>query len=77
MDYSKKSKFFLFTFFPLVTTQQTRTLAEVCKKKKDPDEENFFSESDDALFRLPSNDKKKRKIGVAIRPKRMEEEVKA
>ena len=63
MDYSKKCKFFLFTFFPHVTTQQTRTLVEVCKKKKrDPDEENFFSESDDALFRHPSNDKKKEKL---------------
>ena len=47
------------------------------EKKGEADEENSFSESDDARFRHPSNDKKKRKIGVAIKPKRMEEEVKA
>ncbi len=62
-----------------VSTQQARTLVEAHtkKKKKDLEEENSVSESDDARFRHPSNDKKNRKIGVAIRLKRMKEEVKA
>ena len=47
-------------------------------EEEEEEEENSFSESDDARFRHPSNDiGKKRKIGVAIRPKRMKEEVKA
>lgn len=54
------------------TKKKKKKLEEKQKKKK-----NSFSESDDARFRHPSNDKKKRKIGVAIRPKRIKEEVKA
>jgi len=37
-------------------------LVEVNKKKKVAEKENSFSESDDARFRHPSNDKKKEKL---------------
>lgn len=69
MDYPKKCKFALFldVFFH-VNIPQTHTLVEKQKKA----EENSFSESDDARFRHPSNDKKKKKNWCRHQPQENE-----